>query len=291
MYHGVVADDEALAEGNWLQLRASDFRAQLAYLKEHYDVIRIDQAFSAPAGAPTRPRAIITFDDGYANNYTVAFPLLREFGFPATVFLATAFVDTQKLFWWDRLHLGCLSGPAPDPQQVRELKRRSPRDINAAVDAFLAARGGEAPTVAPEAYRVLRRDEIARMQGSGLIEFGSHTHGHEILDTLADEEIVATLEVSAEKLQKMGIAARHFAAPNGDYADAHAALIEAAGYADCFSTEQALWAAPAKPYHIPRLDVGRDCGIDHFALLISGLLQRRRPAPRPAATDDTAAAS
>lgn len=270
MYHGVVPDDERLAEGDWLQVRASEFRAQMAYLAEHYEVCRISDVLSFPGTAPVRPRAVITFDDGYANNLHVALPILREFAIPACVFLVTGHVDTRRLFWWDRLHLACLGGAPPEPEQVRALKARSPRDIKAAVAAYLAAKRLEVPEHAPEAYRVLTREEITALADSGLVEFGSHTHGHEILENLSDAEASATLEVSAEKLVRWGLTAGHLAAPNGGYTEAQIELIQEAGYATCFGTRPGIWRAPQEPYRIPRIGIGRGTNIDQFALQASG---------------------
>lgn len=182
MYHGVVADDEPLADGDWLQVRVSEFREHMAHLAENYTVCRIDEIFAQPPLPSERPRALITFDDGYANNLHHALPVLKEFGLPALIFLVTGHIDTQRLFWWDRLHLACLGAAAPDPAQVRALKQRSPRDIKSAVDAYLAAKRLSAPDSAPEPYRALTLKELATLADSGLIEFGSHTHGHEILE-------------------------------------------------------------------------------------------------------------
>lgn len=270
MYHGVADDGETLTQGDWLQLRVSEFREQMAYLATHYQVCRIDEVLASAPTASAKPRALITFDDGYANNLHHALPVLREFGLPATIFLVTGHVDTKRLFWWDRLHLACLGGPQPDPRQVQALKDRNPRDIKAAVDAYLAAKRLNAPEIAPEPYRVLNREEIAALSASGLIEFGSHTHGHEILENLDDHEVSATLEVAAEKLSKWGLTARHFAAPNGDYLDTQIGLIQAAGHASCFATHSGLWQAPGNPYRVPRLGIGRGTKLDRFAMQISG---------------------
>ncbi|KAB2842782.1 MAG: polysaccharide deacetylase family protein, partial [Burkholderiales bacterium] len=270
MYHGVLPDDEHLAEGDWLQVRASEFRAQMAFLAEHYEVCRIKDVLAPPIAPPARPRALVTFDDGYANNLHVALPILREYTTPASIFLVTGHVDTRRLFWWDRLHLACLNGAPPEAEQVRALKARSPRDIKAAVDAYLAAKQLEAPETAPEAYRVLSRGEITALADSGLIEFGSHTHGHEILENLSKAEASATLEISAERLIRWGLTAGHFAAPNGDYTDGQIELIQQAGYTTCFGTRPGIWNAPQEPYCIPRMGIGRGTNIDQFALLVSG---------------------
>jgi len=269
MYHGVLPDDDPLAEGDWLQVRLSEFRAQMAYLAENYSPCSVDQAF-APATPESKPRALVTFDDGYANNLRFALPVLQEFRVPAIIFLVTGHIGTQKLFWWDRLHLGC-QGAAPPLEQIDALKRRNPRDIKAALDAYLHAKGLEAPDSAPESYRTLNRKELQQLHDTGLISFGSHTHGHEILDTLSDEEASATIEVAAERLAAWGIPATHFAAPNGGYRDDQVRLMQAAGHASCFATRPGLWQAPGGPYDIPRIGIGRGTKIPQFAAQLADL--------------------
>ncbi|RMD68015.1 MAG: hypothetical protein D6819_10400, partial [Gammaproteobacteria bacterium] len=63
MYHGLARDEDPLAEGDWLQVRAGEFAAQMDYLSRRYRVIRFSEALHPPR-REDRPRAIITFDDG-----------------------------------------------------------------------------------------------------------------------------------------------------------------------------------------------------------------------------------
>jgi peptidoglycan/xylan/chitin deacetylase (PgdA/CDA1 family) len=77
--------------------RPEDFLAQMAFLKEHFAVISLRGFFEARAANRTLPGkvAMITFDDGYRDNYDYAFPVLQELGLTATVFLATGFIDGE----------------------------------------------------------------------------------------------------------------------------------------------------------------------------------------------------
>ncbi len=80
------------------------FAEQLRLLVDRYhplpltEVVRGLDAHDLPANAVS-----LTFDDGYGDNAQVAFPLLREYGVPATIFVATANLGTDVEFWWDRL--------------------------------------------------------------------------------------------------------------------------------------------------------------------------------------------
>lgn len=274
MYHGVVADDEALAEGDWLQVRASEFRRQMAYLARHYRVVDFAEALADGADSD-QPRAIVTFDDGYANNYTVALPILAALNLKATVFVATGQVGTARLFWWDRLRLAA-AGQSVPAAQIARFKALPAARLEAEVDAYIADRGWTLPNAAPEAYRSLSRDELLALSRSGRVEIGSHTHGHEILEHLSDAEVTATVDASCAFLRAQGLAPRYFAAPNGDYHDRQIPLLARAGLQACVATREGLWLSAAGAYRIPRLGIGRGCALADFALALSGLPARWR---------------
>src|SRR5262249_13777180 len=90
-----------------------------------------------------RRSVAVTFDDGFANNFTHAGPILHGLGVPATVFMTTAFLDSGEPFPFDCWGL--------------EHQGRVPAD----------------------AYRPLTTDECRRLARSGLVELGAHTHTHQ----------------------------------------------------------------------------------------------------------------
>ena len=270
MYHGVLPDDDSQAEGDWLQVRASEFRAQMTYLSRHYEVCSFSRAL---VNQPSRrPLAIVTFDDGYANNCTTALPILAQLGLPATIFVATGMVDTPQLFWWDRLRLALIDRVAPTGEEFERIKSLHPSAIEASVDAILGEAGCTHASIPVESYRVLNRSEIVTLLGSGLIEIGSHTHRHEILLRLNDEEAKETMETSAYWLRQWGCAARWFAAPNGDYREAQIPIMQRAGFDICVGTRSGLWDARGQRFSIPRVGVGRGLTLSEFALATSGAL-------------------
>jgi peptidoglycan/xylan/chitin deacetylase (PgdA/CDA1 family) len=84
------------------------FRAQVRFLRDRYSVLRLDDVAALAAAPPSRagrPAALITFDDGYRDNYEAALPILRELDVPATFFIPTAFLQAPRLPWWD--HVAC----------------------------------------------------------------------------------------------------------------------------------------------------------------------------------------
>ena len=107
-YHQVVTDiTRTEREGVFsLAISAQSFRRQMEFARQRYEVLTLDEAAAVLRGQATtrRPALVITFDDGYRNVYENAFPVLREMGLPATVYLNTGLVGTNQLLDHDLLY-------------------------------------------------------------------------------------------------------------------------------------------------------------------------------------------
>src|SRR5688572_1485299 len=103
MYHAVVRSP--LKIGHECFLSEDLFRTQMSYLKKHFEVIHLSDAIRRMQdGLIHRPTAVITFDDGFQNNYDICFPILRSEDLPATVFLCTGCIDTNSTLWFCHLN-------------------------------------------------------------------------------------------------------------------------------------------------------------------------------------------
>lgn len=102
VYHRVVADRDAVQGQFGIEkgVAADVFEAQLRFMLRHFEPIRASQALEETSSAL---RFAVTLDDGYADNYTVAAPILQRLGIPATFFVVSDFVGTDRLFWWEQL--------------------------------------------------------------------------------------------------------------------------------------------------------------------------------------------
>lgn len=275
MYHGVMEDEFGVASDDWLQVRASEFRSQMRYLREHFRVVPLERAWETPSGG--KPRAVLTFDDGYANNFRVAYPILREFGFPATIFLVAGAIGSRQLFWFDRLQL-TLKGRVASGE-LKHIKEKfkantHPHKIDAAVDALLlkTCEPGAIPEQVVEAYRPLAREEIGEMAASGLVRFGSHTHRHEILTRLSQAEAEQTLAQSLVVLKALPGYGGYFCFPNGDWAPEHVRLCQRLGFEGALLTRPGVWRAGVEAFGIPRFGIGRGMDTAAFAAVVSGIL-------------------
>ncbi len=107
MYHKISTLTEGL-DAEW-NVSPTQFREQMTMLAgDEFNVISLEQFADCLASdrSPPRNAVVITFDDGYANVYQHAFPVLREFGLPATIFQTVQFAHEQRLFSWDEAEYG-----------------------------------------------------------------------------------------------------------------------------------------------------------------------------------------
>jgi peptidoglycan/xylan/chitin deacetylase (PgdA/CDA1 family) len=195
-YHG-ISDRPS----NPYAVSTENFTAQMEHLAERYTLISADSAVELlRRGMPLPPLAVaVTFDDGYRDAYTHAYPVLRRLGIPATIFLPVAYMDTS-------------SGTC----------------VKTGIPSALAAAAGKLAQA-----DFLTWDQVAEMSSNG-ISFGSHTMSHESLTRLAASEVRYQLERSKAELEvRLGKAVTGFAYPYGTVRDFNLATrqaVKAAGY-------------------------------------------------------------
>jgi len=89
--------------GDELTTSASDYENLCRFFRSDFDVVSLTRLLDAmDRGESTAGMLVITHDDGYRDNYEVAAPILAKLGLPATIFVSSGFVETEKVAWWDR---------------------------------------------------------------------------------------------------------------------------------------------------------------------------------------------
>ncbi|HUS87780.1 MAG TPA: polysaccharide deacetylase family protein, partial [Desulfosporosinus sp.] len=100
-YHSVMQEN-----GNEVRMPPEQFEAQMDFLKDQgYQSVTLEQlylAFYKGGGLPAKP-FVITLDDGYEDNYSTAFPILKKHGFTATVFMVTSYINGEGFMSWPQL--------------------------------------------------------------------------------------------------------------------------------------------------------------------------------------------
>jgi peptidoglycan/xylan/chitin deacetylase (PgdA/CDA1 family) len=271
------------------------FRAQVDWLGRSVRILTLAEAVERiESGTPWRePAALVTFDDGYRDNFEAAAPILRDRGVPATFFLPTAFLEAPRLPWWDRV--ACII------KQTRvnrlELPRRPPdargngpptlaidldamprsAAIQAIIGAFLDETIADGPwflemlaeraEVAVDDEAMARAlftdwDQVRRLIGpeTGL-SVGSHGHSHQKLAGLdADAqrtELAGSKQVLEDRLGREVAALAYPYGWPGTYTEQTKALAAGAGYRVAFASLEGInRPGSLDPFEVRRLGVG-----------------------------------
>ena len=104
-YHRIADPFRNLFYDPVISASPESFRTQVQWLQKHFRIIALDELISRlDDQAPCRELLVLlTFDDGYKDNFDVAMPILRELGVPATFFIPPAFLEDPRLPWWDHI--------------------------------------------------------------------------------------------------------------------------------------------------------------------------------------------
>lgn len=228
-----------------LDAAVPDFRALLAWLQARYEPVALRDWLGRDT-APGRPAFAVTFDDGWADNYEHAFPVLRELGIPATIFLATGAVEERLPFWWQM--------PGLTDSEIENLKHHSHR--------WLEARLAQNPEFRQQHDDdFLTWDQVREMGRSGLVDFGVHGHRHLLLDQVPREEALADIRQCWTLLNQRaaGMLLPALAWPNGNARHDLAGELAALGLRAGFGTGRGAAAVPgAAPWNLPRNNVDRN---------------------------------
>ena len=238
----------------------SRFRRHIEWLAANCQVIGLDQlARAVRAPSTARPPVLLTFDDGNRDYHDLAYPILKEFGMPAVVFLVTDYVDHPRLFWWDRLHLAVkharvdrvsipwlperellLGGPNED-RVIWECERHLkslPDDVKErAFDELLWMLGD--PVLPDVGRQTMNWDEVRATMD--LTTYGGHTHTHPLLSKVDSARLEREIQVCRDRIaEETGVGPTVFAYPNGDCPADAKALLGVHGFKTAFSTVEGL---------------------------------------------------
>ena len=240
-YHRIKhASADSLVDDDLISASPELFDGEMRFCRKHFDVVTFADVEAALDGGPRLPRRplIITFDDGYEDNYRFAFPILRDHGLSATFCICVNHVGTDRLFWWDQIAYSLYTHPGTHVTVDVGAKRlelalttRAARE--AAVSRLLGELKGvpneqRVETVervralaASDSTRWIDRqsmtwDEIRALVAGGM-SIASHTMSHPVLSRVEDEdELRYELEQSKAVLeQQTGTAVRVLSYPVG----------------------------------------------------------------------------
>jgi peptidoglycan/xylan/chitin deacetylase (PgdA/CDA1 family) len=304
-YHGVALRDEHEWDPNLFVSRAT-FERRMALIESHRcHVLRLDDAIERLYAGTLPERAVVlTFDDGFHDFATGAYPVLQRYGFPATVYLTTQRCEHNypivRLFvsymLWKHAHRVLdgrdLPGLAPEqyplatPEQRNRVLRQLEGPINSsgptAKDAIAleVARRLDVDYDAWCAERLLslmNPNEVAALAAAG-VDFQLHTHRHR---TPEDPKILMDeIFANGERIERMtGTRPTHFCYPSGTYRSAYLPYLRAAGIKSATTCEAGLADASMERLLLPRFVENGRGSDEEFQAWLTGpasWLPRRR---------------
>jgi peptidoglycan/xylan/chitin deacetylase (PgdA/CDA1 family) len=253
VYHGVIT---APKDPLGYCVHMDEFRWQIETLSRRFHPISLADLIACLEGRASLPdRAIlVTFDDGYRNNLTLAAPILRRYGVPAVIHVATGYIGTDRILWVEEIRLRILhcqrdAVPMPAGEKDRQLPECAEeratfahyvselcKSLPESEKRSYLERLRELPACfgedyLEEAFAFLSWAETRKLRDQGF-EIGSHTENHPILSALDPQSLKVELSESKRVIEEqLGAECAAFAYPNGRRCDVSDIAIEAAGQA------------------------------------------------------------
>lgn len=305
MFHRILplTDERILFEEPGMIVTPETFKMNLEAIIEFFEIVKLSEWIeNKEKGIPLPAKACaITFDDGWADNYEFAYPILHEMNIPATIFLVSDMIGTKSMFWPERLartiHSITLNQPqqwtnplldwiraaptdfsystkAPSREELSQIiahaKQFSDKDIHKRLDEIELEIG--LPDL-PENPSLLNWKQVKKMTESGLIEAGSHTCHHVRLNDQISVDIM-TKEILKSKVQiedQISLPVKTFCFPNGDYSPLALELVKN-NYIGAVTTERGWNTSNCENDRLHRMGIHEDVATDKTAFLsrISG---------------------
>jgi peptidoglycan/xylan/chitin deacetylase (PgdA/CDA1 family) len=290
-YHGVHR--EPLPIHNWCQMTVMEFEKQMEFLAAHYTPLPLSEVVQRIAARRSLPdhSACVTFDDGFRNVLTTAFPVLRRNGIPFTVFVVTGLAESGLPPWPEQVLQALIYSKEPSIEfegrilplasaMDREkafswiklvLKQQKSNERQATQEKLMTRIGGGHTSLPLESsFAPLSWQDIEHLAQTGLAEIGSHTQTHEILTNCTPEEQRRQIRNSRSVLlDRLGYC-KVLAYPNGNYSEEVIQLARSAGYEAAVSVRQILNREDADLFSLGRIDIGAERSMTSFKASLLG---------------------
>lgn len=225
-YHRIRTDDPGFStvfDDDVFTISAAQFALQVKWLKQHTRLFSEKELIATlnSKEKPSLPSVFITFDDGYRDNFTLAYPILKENNVPATFFITTKLIETRQVGWWDMIAYIVKKSPltsvAYGMQQFsltngrreaidffhQKMKVEKYEKTRHLIEDLTEIFEVEPPTADIQNQELLTWDQI-KIMSEDVVTIGSHTHSHLVLSTLAPmaqkEEMVLSKLILEQKI-------------------------------------------------------------------------------------------
>lgn len=251
------------------------FELQMKYLKENYSIMRFEDDWSNIR----EKSVVITFDDGYLDNYRNAWPILEKYQIPATFFVSTGNIDSENEFWWDELS-SLIYCNIKLPSRIMYKNKMFSLESNDGkklfcqkfrADIMMMDEAGrrnslnwlhiilKTPYYSKNVNREMNSRELRELSKSNLITIGAHTQSHGKLAALSSKQQFTEIYESKKKLEKIiEKEIKYFSYPfgcNGDYDTRTVKIVQECGFLKSAAVKGGLYDKMQGEYEIPRNSV------------------------------------
>lgn len=249
-YHRILPSGDVSIPSN--SLSPEVFERQIKFLKENFNIISLDMlsCLLRTSGKLPKKTAVITFDDGYKDIFTYAYPIMKKYNVPATIFLSTGCINRNALFWWDNVRY-CVRNSPTDRIVLRgkgtfllNSKSDRIRAERSIVDIIKDMEYNEKEAILEELISetdtsrlcefgknlVLSWAEIREMAINGM-NFGAHTVNHPILTKVPIEICRREIVESKRDIEAvLGVPVTSFSYPDGAHNNEIVEIVKESGF-------------------------------------------------------------
>lgn len=301
-YHGITTVSETKSHDFEYRncVHVHQFEKQVDFLLKYYEPLK---GFDWIADNPNRlfqsNTFLITFDDGFFNNYSLAFPLLKKKSVPGVFFITTGMISKKELLWTEKIiyllmHTNCssitlildksINLPLSTMEEKENacqiirsyLKQSTKFVINQVINQLESVIDDVNLSFVPnERYYPMTWEQIKEMSQNGML-IGSHTHNHMLLSSLSLAEVEQELSLSKKKIeQETGTRTSLFSYPNGrrdDFNNEHKKILKKLDYKYAFSQISGFNNIHSDLLEIRRINITNLMDITSFEAYVSGFM-------------------
>ena len=277
------------------KISAEEFAAHLEYLKKHNHILSLSETAERLTNGASLPRGatVITIDDGYADAYEIAFPILKRYEMPATLYAVTDFLDGKCWLWTDLMryvltetksenlnvefeNCGKIETKLTDERQRLEiagrvnarLKKLQNERKDARINEIAASLEVEIPALPSDNFAPVTLEQAREMDANNL-SVESHTVTHPILTNINQAQLDFELQISKKRLETiLDREVENFCYPNGSFNAQVQKSVENAGYKCAVTTAYGFNEKQANQFTLNRIDA--QPAIENFVQSVSG---------------------
>lgn len=274
MYHRVLENNP---NNSPLTVTQSNFQQQMTFLKNNFNILRFEDDWNTI----DKPSIVITFDDGYYDNYLAAKNILEPENIPATFFISTANLtekqDERGMFWWDEIALhkqAFVNHSDMGIEKIGKFLRKSTPENQKKFLSQFRDHYKKPDAIEQNKYRFLTPNELIRLSKCKGVTIGAHTVNHPRLSLLDKDKIRYELFESKETIERIiGKDVNVCSYPYGGYRDINSIAVNTSkelGFDKAATTFFGNCYSWTNLHKIPRIQI-EDINIEQFANEIHAL--------------------